>query len=292
VLNKNGRTGEEKLQALATSPEFYMPASFEDLPSVLRNVTFGVCQDPATTTTTTTTTTEASACDAMGPDLHLRLDRATVIQNNLGGHGPDAGVAHIRYENVATLADGTVVDLIVSARGVYKPFKGQPSANGISGSFGIIGLEASTAGNAVDLDFSFVSSSSGLPIELEEIDFSILDEDKGLTSAQESVTASGFDRFYLSNATEVQVSAAPDGRTTFTATVPGHHFDNPTTPLHLTEEQSKRCINFVFTTVSKFSMTFAVSDSAWVYGRDFLFSGMSAVKDCGHAGVLGRKVAQ
>jgi len=228
----------------------------------------------------------------MGPDQHLRLDRATVIQNNLGGHGPDAGPAHIRYEDVATLADGTVVDLIVSARGDYKPFKGQTSANGISGSFGVIGLEASTGGNAVDLDFSFFSHSSGLPIELEEIDFSILDEDKGFTSAQESVIASGFNRYYLSNGTEIQVSAAPDGRTTFTASVPGHHFDNPTTPLHLTEEQAKRSVNFVFTTVSTFSMTFAVSNSAWVYGRDFLFSGKSAVKDCGHAGVLGREMAQ
>ena len=52
----------------------------------------------------------------------------------------------------------------------------------------------------------------------------------------------------------------------------------------MTERQAKRSVNFVFTTVSKISMTLAVSNSAWVYGRDFLFSGKSAVKDCGVLG--------
>merc|ERR1719261_1972766 len=258
VLNKNGRTGEKKLQGMATSPEFYMPATFEDLPSVLAGVTHGVCQDPATTTTTTTTTTLASVCDSVGPDQHLRLDRATVIQNNLGGQGPaSAGPEVIRYSDVATLADGTVVDLVVSSRGGYKPFEGQVIRNGLSGAVGIIGMEASSSGNAVDLDFAFVSSSSGLPVEMEAIDFSILDADTGLTSAQESVTVSGFDSFYVSKGTEIQVSTAPDGRATFTATQSGHRQDNAKDPLHLTEQEAKRSVNFVFTTVSKISMTLA-----------------------------------
>merc|ERR1719399_2447049 len=246
-----------------------------------------MCQDPATTTTTTTTTTEASACDALGLDQHLRLDRASVTENNLGGRGPaTAGPEHIRYTDVATLADGTVVDLVVSSQGVYTPFEGQAARNGLSqhGPLGIIGMEASKGGNTVDLEFSFVSSSNGLPVELAEIDFSILDSDTGLTSAQESVTLSGFDSFYVSQGTEIQVSTASDGRATFTATQSGHRQDNPRDPLHLTEEQAKRAVNFVFTTVSKISMTLAVSNSAWVYGRDFLFSGKSAVKDCGVLG--------
>ena len=95
---------------------------------------------------------------------------------------------------------------------------------------------------------------------------------------------SGFDSFYVSKATELQVSTAPDGRTTFTATQSGHRGDNARDPLHLTEQEAKRSVNFVFTTVSKISMTLAVSNSAWVYGRDFLFSGKSAVKDCGVLG--------
>jgi len=290
VLNKKGRSAEGKLKAMATSPDFYLTASFEELPSVIRDVTLGVCQDPsttATTTTTTTTTTEAPVCDAAGPDQHLRLDRATVIQNNLDGEGPSSsGPEVIRYSDVATLADGTVVDLVVSSDGGYTPFEGQVIRNGLSqdGPVGIIGMEASLDGNTVDLDFSFVSSSSGLPVEMATIDFSILDADTGLTSAQESVTVSGFDSFYVSKETEIQVSTAPDGRATFTATQSGHRQDNAKDPLHLTERQAKRSVNFVFTTVSKISMTLAVSNSAWVYGRDFLFSGKSAVKDCGVLG--------
>ena len=290
VLNKKGRTDAKKLMAMATSSDFYLTADFEELPSVIKDVTLGVCQDPsttATTTTTTTTTTEAPVCDAAGPDQHLRLDRATVIQNNLDGEGPSSsGPEVIRYSDVATLADGTVVDLVVSSDGGYTPFEGQVIRNGLSqdGPVGIIGMEASLDGNTVDLDFSFVSSSSGLPVEMATIDFSILDADTGLTSAQESVTVSGFDSFYVSKETEIQVSTAPDGRATFTATQSGHRQDNAKDPLHLTERQAKRSVNFVFTTVSKISMTLAVSNSAWVYGRDFLFSGKSAVKDCGVLG--------
>jgi len=62
VLGKKGRLGDEELQAMSSSPEFYMPANFDELSSVLADVTAGVCQEPpATTTTTTTTTTKITA---------------------------------------------------------------------------------------------------------------------------------------------------------------------------------------------------------------------------------------
>lgn len=270
---------------LASSPGFYMPATFEDLPAVLKNVTQGLCEDPGTTTTTTTTTTEATDCNAVGQDRHLRLDRASVTENNLGGRGPTfTDPEHIRYADVATLADGTVVDLVVSSRGDYKPFEGV-LLNGMSvhGPIGIIGMEASVGGNKVDLDFSFVDHTTGLAVELPALDFSIMDFDTGSSSAEESVTISGFDGFYVPELTEVKVSTAPDGRATFTATHSGHHEDNPADPLHLTHQQAQRTVNFAFTSVSKISMTLSVSKSLTdhVYGRDFLFAGKTAVKDCG-----------
>ena len=52
--------GDAELQAMSSSPEFYMPANFDELSSVLAEVTAGVCQEPPAKTTTTTTTTSTT----------------------------------------------------------------------------------------------------------------------------------------------------------------------------------------------------------------------------------------
>merc|ERR1719443_61925 len=109
----------------------------------------------------------------------------------------------------------------------------------------------------------------------------MLDLDEGVTSGKESVVASGFDHYSLTASSTIQAVQLGDGRTEFSSSAAGFRHDNPTDPLHLTSEQADKTVDLHFTHVSKFQMALKVAPSIWVYGRDFLFSGRSAVSDCG-----------
>merc|ERR1719158_1180275 len=136
--------------------------------------------------------------------------------------------------------------------------------------------------NVLDLEFKFVDPANhDAPVAVGKFDLSLMDIDQGRTSAQESVTIGGFDSYYLSRSTEVQVAPASNGQLTFSSSKFGERSDNPADPMHLTQVQQDRTVNLVFTKVSTIPVTFKVATSIAVYGRDFMFGGRSAVKDCG-----------
>merc|ERR1719248_497887 len=202
---------------MASSPEFYMPASFEDLPSVLAAVTAGVCQTtPEKGTTTASTDDDCEYGLLPGPpgplDTQLNLcsgesvidfSASSVVHNNLGGSGPDSGPEHIRYASVAAV-QGRPVDLLVSttSQGYTPEFSG---GNGRQGGMGLISMKS---GAEVDLKFQFVESGSNTPASLDSFTFAFLDFDRWIGGkGVECIKISGFDDYQVASDTEIDIDA-------------------------------------------------------------------------------------
>jgi len=187
------------------------------------------------------------------------------------------------FENVGRTSDGGHVDMVVKALSPYKPHNDDLSHAWWKGSFGLINLQAQESENHVDLSLTFKNPATDEQVTLEHLDLSFLDFDGGRTSARESITISGFESYYLSADTDVTVETLGNGQTVFSSSTFGERADNPDDPHHLTAAQAKKAVNLVFTDVSEILLTLKVDPSIWVYGRDFIMAGTSAVKDpsCG-----------
>merc|ERR1711994_136559 len=97
---------------------------------------------------------------------------------------------------------------------------------------------------------------------------SFFDLDKGPKAVEHVTVKDGFEIYYLSNETEVNVTE--DGKfTTFTATMEGTGTDNPTDPLALTPLQKNRAITIEYADAPYFD--FEVGTSAGHTGRVFTF---------------------
>merc|ERR1719389_954691 len=84
----------------------------------------------------------------------IAVDLSNVVQNNLGGAGPDTGDEEIRYANAMTVA-GQSVDVVLVAPNAYETPK--PERNGIkagdpSGNFGRFTIRT---GTTTDMQFRF-----------------------------------------------------------------------------------------------------------------------------------------
>ena len=144
----------------------------------------------------------------------------------------------------------------------------------------MINMQARDTDNVLNLEIKFVDPATDLPLEVEEFDLSFLDLDGGMTSAKETVIIGGFDSYHLSTASTIEVKKSGEV-TEFSSSVFGERADNPHDPLYLTDTQKAKAVDLHFKQVSKIPLTLKVSASVWTYGRDFMFAGKSAVKDCG-----------
>jgi len=138
-----------------------------------------------------------------GESVELSFDSATMSTSNLGGQGgeeptTDATPPVLHYAGVGTLADGTVVDLVVSNETAYAAFK--PTENGLvhmaGGSFGAVNLQApdgdsSELSTFVQLRYTFVDGSSGLPLTLDRTYVTFYDFDDNRQGVHECLQAKG-----------------------------------------------------------------------------------------------------
>jgi len=103
------------------------------------------------------------------------VDLSKVVQNNLGGLGPDSGAEEIRYKNAIDL-DGRKLDVVLTAQGEYTSPK--PSKNGNTGTgFGRFTLKTNTAS---DFKFSFVDGATGEPVGVKDLALTFYDLDEAL----------------------------------------------------------------------------------------------------------------
>ena len=205
----------------------------------------------------------------------------TVIRNNLGGAGPDAGEEGILFGGVAP---GT--DLLVSATSSYTPNMLNPSGgvmrNGVRQSFGVINL---ASGSSVDLTLTLKDSTTGADMINPNYVVTFFDGDHGMGhESRESIAITGFNNYIVDDDSDLEVAttaiddvslAGGNGAATFTSTLRGTKEDNPQSPLALTSLQKRRSVTAYFENTASFQITLTESGYVNPQGRNIFFAGAS-----------------
>lgn len=212
-----------------------------------------------------------------GSSYTINVSASTVMQNNLGGVGPDSGDPVLRYGAVGFL-DGQPIDLLVEVvdEHNYTAPLGS-SANGgsrapkSSGDFGQINLGY---GQRTKLRFTFLSAGSmDEEVKLQLLRWNIYDLDTDDPMCKEMVMADSKDQpFSYELAKESEVRLHEHGTqkwfmSNHESNEPEqmflsellHKADKPTSPTALTKQQAARSIALVFDNVSSFELEFAVA---------------------------------
>jgi len=195
-----------------------------------------------------------------------------VVQNNLGGVGPDTGAAELRYDSICDV-NGDKIDMVVTA---LTPYSANNAAkNGISGLYGNINL---LGGTKVDLKFQFVKSGTLEPVPLPTTDLTMFDMD-GKPGVQEVVTASGYDSYTLGLNSSVlqQVLSSTAPTSMFSSTETGYANERPTDPMQLTPLQERRSFSLKYMDSSSMTVGFEITGSHGDGGRNFVFAGHSTI---------------
>lgn len=220
----------------------------------------------------------------------LDLAHATLQHSNLGGAGPDGGPETLVYSGVFHAAHGGVLDMVVRATSPYTPnllnANGGVLHNGLHGGFGVINVACD---GSVDLEFSFVDQSTGAPAAPPPFLFTWFDSDHGMAhESRESITVNGFSSYHITDMSSLDIAevgeglsevalAEGEGKATFSSTMRGGKVDNPVSPLHLSRLQADRTLSILFAGKSSFTVTLAETGYANPQGRNFYFSGTSAL---------------
>jgi len=183
----------------------------------------------------------------------VKLNTMTVSQNNLAGDGPDSGLEEVRYSKAAAVG-GKVIDLVVKAVG--GSYTGNADKNGKHGEFGQVNMKS---GANVELEFSFVDTSSGEPVTLDAVALSFFDLDEGKKGkSRTTITACEARNAILTTNTELSV-ARPENCYAVASTQHGRAANNPSSPLRLSADQAGRSVTFDFEKVSSLRVTLAIS---------------------------------
>jgi len=178
------------------------------------------------------------------------VDLSNVVQNNLGGLGPDTGAEEIRYGNAIDI-DGRKLDVVLTAQGEYKSPKPEKNGNSAAG-FGKFTMKTKSSTN---FKFSFVDSGTNDPVGVKDLALTFYDLDQAKkTQQQETITACGAEEVYTTTDTELahDSSGVCHG---FTSTVRGTGKDNPQNPAELTKMQAARSVTFEFHSRASISFT-------------------------------------
>lgn len=202
------------------------------------------------------------------------VDLSNVVQNNLGGLGPDTGAEEIRYKNAMDV-NGKKIDVVLTAEGAYKSPK--PAKNGYIGNgFGrfLMKTKASTS-----FKFTFQDSATGQAVAVKDValTFYDLDEAKGKRQ-RETVSVCGAKEAYTTSDTELEHKAVGLCHS-FTSTTKGTGKDNPTIADDITKTQAARSVTYEFHSKASISFSAALS-RAGRNPRPFLFS-FAPVTACG-----------
>jgi hypothetical protein len=236
------------------------------------------------------------------PSTQLHFENSTITVNNLGGKGPMVGVPdEIRWSNIATAQDGTVLDLIATADEVYGYVASNVSQNGRHGQFGQINLYCGPTKEASEVYvlFKIVRTGTNDVYQLDAFAFTVFDFDTGLHEQQiEYVdmrpTLPGFDQvgtgyasYIVTSTSELEVSTitkTEDGHDAgwkrFSATKHGTEADNPTTSQNMAREIADKSVVFTFRNTATFSMTLGITATGFNSGRNFMFAGQDMYLMC------------
>jgi len=206
-----------------------------------------------------------------------------VSYNNLGGHGPDQGPEGLIWKTLdlgtgARNMTGRPVDLMAHVIGDYRVW--EPYMNGMSGQFGgksgQFGSLNLIAGSSMTIEFSFRDALTNAPVVMPELAMTWYDLDQDQhNTCREQVVAAGFKTYTLSQNTEIIKTVLPDGSMAFQSSTFGDGDDNPTDPLHLTQQQRNRAVSFEYENVR--TVRFTLSAASGTGARFFTFVGRPAL---------------
>jgi hypothetical protein len=194
------------------------------------------------------------------------VDLSNVMQNNLGGLGPDEGDEEIRYKNAIDV-NGKKVDVVLTAENTYSTPKS--SINGVTiGGFGRFTMKAKTS---TKFKFSFLDAETNEPVAIPDLALTFYDMDQGRNGKQqESVKACGAQEAFVTSDTELELKSEGVCHT-LTSTERGTGKDNPERPDELTKVQAARSVTFEFHKRASISFEASISRSG-KSPRPFLFS--------------------
>jgi len=213
-----------------------------------------------TTAGPTSPPTPSATCEAI---FNLSLP----VQNNLGGLGPDSGVAEMRFQHVLVV-NGHAIDLKIVADVGYEAHDIESNVPKVEG-MGQIGVKTGTTG---DFTLGLFSAGSDRPVAAN-FSLSLFDIDGTFGGgAMETVFIAGFSEAYLSNTTEIYRADSEDGAL-FTATGGGSSNDKPISSNRslMTKQQIDRSITAKFEEAKEVKLSLGSTGRRQDNGRIFWF---------------------
>ena len=202
-----------------------------------------------------------------GQEVLLDLAAAcqTILQNNLGGQGPDTGAEELRFGSVGSFA-GRPFDLVFKTTGVGEgggadgSYVRGDAGNGCpkGSSFGKIVLRR---GQKAGFTMTFRDSETNDPVVLPAFRFAFMDIDAGTSRVwQEHVFVTGHKGYTLDDNTYLAVRNGNEGGMdgVWVASTDAYHSssaDNPSDPQALTETQRRLTVTFEFLSTSQVHFT-------------------------------------
>ena len=204
-----------------------------------------------------------------GKEVLLDLEAAcqTILQNNLGGQGPDNGAEELRFGSAGSFA-GRPFDLVFKTTGVGAGggadgsyVKGADSITNEcpdGGGFGKIGMRRS---QKAGFTMTFRDSVTNDPVVLPAFRFAFMDIDGGNDAAwKEHVFVTGYNGYMLDDNTYLAVTNGNEGGrdgiwVASTDAYASSSADNPSDPEALTATQRRLTVTFEFLSTSQVHFT-------------------------------------
>jgi len=196
-----------------------------------------------------------------------------VVRNNLGNRGPDPGDeglvfnATVNHTGAGLHNAPLYIEVHNTSEYDIESEGWARDWNGLHGHFASVALKHATN---VSLEISARLPGSNETLTLPRFGFSVFDLDVGPNGTVEYIELSGFDHFYVTANTLVNVDRNGMGTARFTATVQGDGSDNPEEPELLTLEQKHKSVTVEYSNVQKVPIT--IGAIGGFSGRVFSFT--------------------
>lgn len=213
-------------------------------------------------------------CDLCARTSATPVDLSNVVQNNLGGLGPDDGAEEVRYNNAIDL-NGKKLDVVLTVEGGYSAKK--PQKNGYAdGGFGRITMQPKSS---TDFKLTFVDATTGQLVSVPDLALTFYDLDQGKNgNQQERISVCGAKEVYTTSDTELDHQSSGVCNT-LTSTTRGTGKDNPRQANDITKMQAARSATFEFHSRASISFSAGILKKGKA-PRNIMFSFESAVA-CG-----------
>jgi hypothetical protein len=149
-------------------------------------------------------------------------------------------------------------------------YKGNGEANGYGTRGAGFGALSQKSGKSNEFEFSFVDSTSGEAVTIEQISLTLFDLDEGKSGkSRTTLTACGAANAVLTSNTELTLENEDDCLS-IASSQHGSATNNPQSPTQITQDQGSRSVELQFSAVSSFKITIAMAKGSG--HRNTLFS--------------------